>query len=158
MFGTETEGKPILKLPYLVIHPIRSHQTQTILLMPRSACWQEPDIAVSWEAMPVWQIQRQMLATNHWTENRVTIGGVRERMEGVEGVCHPIRTSKPTNQSSLGLNYHPKNTHGQTHGSSCICNRGWPCWEPVGGEALGPAKAELPSIGKCQSGEVGSCR
>jgi hypothetical protein len=27
---------------------------------------------------------------------------------------------------------------GGTHGSGCICSRGWPCWTSVGGEALGP--------------------
>jgi hypothetical protein len=31
----------------------------------------------------------------------------------------------------------PKNTHG----SSCICGRGWPCLASKGGEALGPEKA-----------------
>jgi hypothetical protein len=34
-------------LPHVGIHPIYRQQTQTLLLMPRSACWQEPDIAVS---------------------------------------------------------------------------------------------------------------
>jgi hypothetical protein len=33
------------------IHPIYSHQTQALLWMPWSACWQEPDIAVSCEAL-----------------------------------------------------------------------------------------------------------
>ena len=36
--GAETEGKAIQRLPHLGIHPIYSHQTQTLLLMPRSAC------------------------------------------------------------------------------------------------------------------------
>jgi len=62
------------------------------------------------------------------------------RIEGAEGVCNHIRTTIPTNQSSQGLNHHPKSTHGQTHGSSCICRRGWPCPAPMG-EALGPVKA-----------------
>jgi len=82
------------------------------------------------------------------TENGVRIGGVRERTEGTEGACNPIRTI-PTIQNSEGLNHHPKTTHGQTHGSSCIC-RGWPCWVPMGGEALGPVKAGPPSVGECQ--------
>jgi hypothetical protein len=43
----ETEGKVIQRLPYLVIHPIYSHQNQTLLWMARSTCWQESDIAVS---------------------------------------------------------------------------------------------------------------
>ena len=52
-FRAETEGMTIQRLPHLGIHPIYSHQTQTLLWMPTSACWQEPDIAVSWEALPV---------------------------------------------------------------------------------------------------------
>jgi len=94
-----------------------------------------------------------MLVANHSTDNEAPIGGIRERIEGAEGVCNPIRTTS-TNQSSQELNHHPKRTHGLTHGSSCICSRGWPCWTPMGGEALGPAKAGPPSIGKYQDREV----
>jgi hypothetical protein len=47
----ETEWKAILTLPYLRIHPICRYQTQTLLLMPRTACWQGPVITVSWEAL-----------------------------------------------------------------------------------------------------------
>jgi hypothetical protein len=36
--GAETEGKVIQSLSNLGIHPIYSHQTQTLLWMPRSAC------------------------------------------------------------------------------------------------------------------------
>jgi hypothetical protein len=35
--GAETEGKTIQKLPHLGIHPIYSHQSQTLLWMPTSA-------------------------------------------------------------------------------------------------------------------------
>jgi hypothetical protein len=52
-FGAETEGMTIQRLPHLEIHPINNHQTQTLLHMPTGACWQEPDTAVSWEALPV---------------------------------------------------------------------------------------------------------
>jgi len=34
----ETEGKAILRLTHLGIHPMYGHQTQTLLLMPRSTC------------------------------------------------------------------------------------------------------------------------
>jgi hypothetical protein len=37
--------------PHLGIHPTYRHQTQTLLQMPRSTCWQKPDIAVPWEAL-----------------------------------------------------------------------------------------------------------
>ena len=58
-------------------------------------------------------------------------------------------------QSSQGLNHQPKNTHGETHGSSCICSRGWPSQSSMGGEALVPVKVLCPSIGECQSQDVG---
>jgi hypothetical protein len=47
MCETETEGKAIPRLPYLAIHPIYSHQTQTLLWMSTGASWQKPDIAAS---------------------------------------------------------------------------------------------------------------
>jgi hypothetical protein len=46
-------------------------------------------------------------------------------------------------------------THGGTHGSSCICSRGWPSRSSMGGEALGPEKAQCPSVGECQDREAG---
>jgi hypothetical protein len=45
-------------------------------------------------------------------------------------------------QTSQGLNHQPKSTNGGIHGSSCICSRGWPCQASMGGEALGPVKAQ----------------
>jgi hypothetical protein len=52
-FGAKTKGWTIQRLPHLGIHPIISHQTQTLLHMPARFCWKDPDIAVSYEAMPV---------------------------------------------------------------------------------------------------------
>jgi hypothetical protein len=52
-FRAETERMTIQRLSHLGIHPINNHQTQTLLKMPTRFCWQEPDIAVSWEALPV---------------------------------------------------------------------------------------------------------
>lgn len=128
-------------------NPIYSHQTQTILHLPRSACWEA--LAES----------EQMFTANHWTENRVHNRGVRERTERAEEVCNPIgRKTVSTSQmpqSSQGLNHHPKNTKGWTYGSSHICNRGWPCWISIWGEALGPVKMWCPSVGECQGKEVG---
>ena len=45
--GAETERKTIQIMLHLGIHPIISNQTQTLLLMPRSTCWQELDRVVS---------------------------------------------------------------------------------------------------------------
>ena len=50
--GAVTEAKAIQRLPQLGIHRIYRHQTQTLLQMLRSTCWQEPHIAVSWEVLP----------------------------------------------------------------------------------------------------------
>jgi hypothetical protein len=36
-YGAETEGKAIHRLTHFLIHPIYSHQTQTLLWMPTSA-------------------------------------------------------------------------------------------------------------------------
>jgi hypothetical protein len=52
-FGVEMEGRTIQRLPHLRIHPINNHQTQTLLHMPARFCCQDPDIAVSCEAMPM---------------------------------------------------------------------------------------------------------
>ena len=49
----ESEGKTIQRLPHLEIHPIYSYKSQTLLWMPTSTCWPEPDIAVTWEALLV---------------------------------------------------------------------------------------------------------
>ena len=58
-------------------------------------------------------------------------------------------------QSSLELNHQPQKTHGGTHGSSCICSRGWPSWPSMEGEDLGLVKVLCPSIGEYQGQEVG---
>jgi hypothetical protein len=52
-FGTKTKGWTVQRLPHPGIHPIISHQTQTLLHMPARSCRKDPDIAVSCEALPV---------------------------------------------------------------------------------------------------------
>jgi hypothetical protein len=52
-YETKTEGMTIQRLPCLGIHPINNLRTQTLLWMPTRACWEESDIAVFWEALPV---------------------------------------------------------------------------------------------------------
>ena len=59
--------------------------------MPRSACSQEPDIAVSREALP--EPDKYRGACSQPTVGLSTEfpnGGVRERTEGAEGACNPI--------------------------------------------------------------------
>jgi hypothetical protein len=52
-FRAETEGRTIQRLPHPGIHSINNHQTQTLFHIPTRFCRQDPDIAVSCEAMPV---------------------------------------------------------------------------------------------------------
>jgi hypothetical protein len=52
-FAAETEGRTIQRLPHSGIHPLYNHQTQILLHMSARFCLQDPDIAVSCEAMPV---------------------------------------------------------------------------------------------------------
>jgi hypothetical protein len=51
--------------------------------------------------------------------------------------------------------WHPKSAHGVTHDSHCLCSIAWPCWTSMGGEALGPEKAQCSSEGESQDREVG---
>ena len=89
--GVNFEGKAIQRQPHLEIHPIYRHQTQTQLHMPRSACWQEPVIAVFWEVLPE-------PAKYRCGCEQATIGLSRgtpmeeleKKTEGAEGVCNPI--------------------------------------------------------------------
>jgi hypothetical protein len=37
-FGAKTEGRTIQRLPHPGIHPIKNHQTQTLLHMPERFC------------------------------------------------------------------------------------------------------------------------
>jgi hypothetical protein len=106
-----------------------------------------------------WQIQKWMLTAIYWTEHRVPNEGARESTQGAKGVWSSLGgTTIWTNwypQSSLGLNCQSKKTHGGTHGSRCMCSRGWPSRSSVGWEAFGPVKVLCSSIGGCQGQEVG---
>jgi hypothetical protein len=126
----DTKLEQRLRLPHLGINPIYNHQTQTLLWMPTSACWQEPHIAscLLRGSASAWQIQKWMLTAIHGTDLRIPNEGARERSQRAEGVCSPIEgTTMWTNQcpqSSEGLNHQAKSTHGGNHGFYCICSRG----------------------------------
>ena len=98
-FGAEMEGRTIQRLPHLGIHPINNHQTQTLLHIPARFCWQDPDIAVSYEAMTVSGKYRSGCLVIYWMEHRAPNERARESTQGAEGVCNPIRgTTIWTNQ------------------------------------------------------------
>jgi hypothetical protein len=67
------------------------------------------------------------------------------RTAGAKEVCNAIGratiSTNQTTQSSQGLNYQPKSTHGGTHGASCMCSRGLLYLASMGGEALDPVKS-----------------
>ena len=52
-YEAKAEVKTIQRLSLLGTHPIKCHQTQTLLWMPTSACCQEPDTDVFREPLPV---------------------------------------------------------------------------------------------------------
>ena len=62
---------------------------------------------------------------------------------------------------SFGANIHlsesafQRSTHEATHGSRCICSRGWPYCASVVEEAPGPVKARCPSVGEFKAREEG---
>jgi hypothetical protein len=97
-----------------------------------------------------WQVQRWRLTVNHWTEPRVQMEELEKRPKELRTHGANNNVNWPDLQSSQGLDHQPKNTHGATHGSGCICGRGCPCWTSVGGEALGPESVQCPSVGECQ--------
>jgi hypothetical protein len=65
---------------------------------------ENPDIAVSCEAMPVLGKQKWMLTVSYWMEHRAPNGGARESTQGAKGVGNPIvGTTIWTNQYPLEL-------------------------------------------------------
>ena len=88
--GAETERKAIQRPLYHGIRPICRHQTQTLLLMPSSACWEEPVTAVSWEALLDPEQYRCGCSQPPIEQHRETNGGIRGRTEGAEGVLSVI--------------------------------------------------------------------
>jgi hypothetical protein len=90
-----------------------------------------------------------MLTDNHWTEHRVHNGGVRERTEGAEGGCNPIgRTTISTNQA-------PEIPGTKLPTKEYRWRDPWlklqgPFLASVGGEVLGPGKAQCSSVGNAR--------
>jgi hypothetical protein len=102
-----------------------------------------------------WQIQRQVLTANHWTEHGDLNGEVRTRTEGVfNSIGRTTVSTNQTPQSYQGLNHQPKSAHGGIHVSSCICDRGWSYLTSMEGGAIGPVKVWSPSVGECLVREV----
>jgi hypothetical protein len=61
-FGANTKEGTIQRLLHLGIHPIVTHQTQTLLHTPARFCWKDPDNScLLWGYASAWQIQKWML-------------------------------------------------------------------------------------------------
>jgi hypothetical protein len=59
--------------------------------MPARFCSRDPDIAVSYEAMPVLgKYKKWMLTVIYRVEHRAPNGGARESTQGAEEVYNPI--------------------------------------------------------------------
>jgi hypothetical protein len=154
--GAETEGMTIQRMPHLGIPPIYNHQTQTLLWMPRSAWWEEPDIAVSREALPESDKYRGGFSQpNFGLSTGSPMEELDKGLKELKGFAVPWEEKQyqPTRtpKRSQGLNHQPRSTHG----SSCMCCRGLHCWPLVGGHAFGPGKAWCPSVEEFEGGEVG---
>jgi hypothetical protein len=63
--------------------------------------------------------------------------------------------NQPDPPISQELNHQPKSTHGGTHGSSRIYNRGLLYWTSMDRVTLGPMKAPCPSVGEWQDWDAG---
>ena len=113
---------------HLNIHRIYSHQNQTLLWMLTSASWQEPDITVSWGVLTVPGKYRSGCTQ---LSIRWSTGSPMKELEKVPKKLKGFAAPKEEQdnqypQSSQGLKYQPKSTHGGTHGSSCLCSRWLP--------------------------------
>ena len=104
-FRAEMKGWTIQRLPHLGIHPIISHQTQTLLHSASKILMKGPWYScLIWGYASAWQIQKWMLTVIYKMEHRVPNGEARESTQGAEGVCNPIgRTTIWTNQYPLQL-------------------------------------------------------
>jgi hypothetical protein len=71
--GTETVGKAFQRLPHLEIHPIYSHQRQTLLWMPEVHA-DRSLIQLSPERLCQSLTNTEVDAHNHWTEHGIPNG------------------------------------------------------------------------------------
>jgi len=105
-----------------------------------SAGWQEQNIDVSWEAQLEFgkYIDKcQQQTTELWL--RLLLEELEKDWRSWRGL--QPRKNNHTNQPELPGTKPPSKDYTWTdHGSNCIGSRGWPCWEPMEGEALGPTK------------------
>ena len=96
-FRAEMEGMTIQRLPHLGIHPINNHQSQILLHMSTRFCWQEPDIAISWDALPVPDKYKSGCSQPSLDKLKARNEGARESTQGAEWVCNTFRRKNNMN-------------------------------------------------------------
>jgi hypothetical protein len=133
-FGDKTKGWTIHRLPYQEIHPIISHQTQTLLHMPSRFCWKDPDIALCCEAMPVPGKYRSGGSQSSIVWNTGT------PVEELEKVPKELKeTANLWVEQQYELTSTPR-----AHVFSCICSRRWPSRSSLWREAPWSCKLYMP--------------
>jgi hypothetical protein len=143
-FGAEMEGRTIQRLPFLGIHPINNHQTQTLLHIPTRFCWQDRYITVSCEAIPVPGKYKSGCSQSSIGWNT---GSPMKELEKVPKELKGL--------AALSAEQHELTSTPRACVSSCICSRRWPSPPLMVGEALGLAKITCPSTGEYQGQEMG---
>jgi len=123
--------------------------------MPRSACWQEPDMDVSCEALlePYWQRWGCLkVIIRQWRDPN---GRVLEMSEVAEGFCNPIgrRTiiNQPDSPDLPGTKPPTNMSHGRTHVSSFIYSKARHFLVSIEGKSL--SAVLFPSVCQCQNVE-----
>jgi hypothetical protein len=117
--------------------------------MPERFCWQDPDIAISCQTMPVPGKYRSGCLQSSIGGN---IGTPIKELEKVPKELNGSATLKENQQYELTSTPPPRSCV-----SSCICSRGCPSWPSMGGEALDLVKIICPSREECQDQQAGVC-
>jgi hypothetical protein len=115
----------IQRQPHLGIHPIYNHQTQTLWHMLAKFCWQDADIAVSCEVIPVPGKYRSGCSQS---SIRWNTGPPMEKLEKAPKELKGSATLLVEQQYEL-------TSTPRAHISSCICIRRWPSQPSLGREA-----------------------
>jgi hypothetical protein len=132
-FGAKMKGWTIQRLPHPGIHPIISHQTQTLLHMPQRFCWRDPDIAVSYEAMLARGKYRSGCSQSSIGWNT---GPPMEELEKAPKLLKGSVTLQVEQQYEL-------TSTPRACVSSCICSRRWPSRPSLGREAPRSCKLHM---------------
>jgi hypothetical protein len=122
---------------------------------PLSTEFYQTSVKITEELQYSWSFRLNIKSGSLWAQGQHAL----HRVLGQPKLCSEtlsLRTTLSTNQdlphphpqAPRGLNHQLKSTHQGTRGSNRICSRGLPYLLSVGGETLGLAKDQCPSIGE----------